>query len=632
MRDKICDLWAVGLCFLAAAVWIGFNYFQFTSFGYKDWDLALYAQVSWNICRGSCSSTLWGMNFLGNHAEYIAFFAAPIYCLFRHPLTLLVLNALLFAFGAYIFYVIARYKLGHLPGLMFLLFYLLHPANIYMLSYEFHFESFAPCFIFLAYYFFERDRFRAFFITCLALCLIKENIVTIVVMFGFLGLFFKGKKRWLWGLAPIALGCAVFYLELFVLIPYFHKISSQSVYWSMYQSYGSTPVQIAGNIATQPAKLFFDIFSAPNRLYFQQLFGPHLLFALISPHILALGLPIFLQNLLATAWTNHTIYFHYAATVVPMILLAVMNTFALFKKVMTPVKFLIIVFVLSVGVAGHSFNNCEYLARRVDWWWGNPLNSHYERLVRQVDKNEPVVASFAFLGHLTERPELYSFYYVAQGSNSLNGLPFVLPSRVRTAVLDFDEPELFARFSNEPLVNAQRINREFFYNGWKWADSTEDLVLLKKDLPEGRLLVEVLPAPALTAQGQKRLNFDIALSAVRPVVQCAARGDCRLEVRFDWLSLSAEQISRAVRMQVTQNGRSFYVTEHIPGYMIYPSVLWKKNDLVREYFVLRLPPLAAGSYDLELGLIPASFDNFNKYPAGMPLDTPMRKVASFELD
>jgi uncharacterized membrane protein len=603
-RLRSHDVFAVVICVLAAAFWINYNCLQFKHFGYMDWDLALYAQVVGNICHGSCRPSLWGMNFLGNHSEYIAFLAAPVYCLFHHPLTLVVLNVLLFMTGAYILYLIARSKLGSLPGLAILAAYLICPANYYMLSFEFHFESFAPCFIFLAYYFFERNRLRPFLIACLVLCLIKENMPTIVVMFGLVAVFVKKENRWLWCLAPIVMGGAVFFLDLFVLIPYFHQTVSQSVYWGLYQQYGHTPAQIAGNMAANPFKLVQDIFSQNNQVYLLDLFGPYVIPAVFSPQILVLGLPIFLQNLLSSAWTNHTIYFHYAATLVPFIMLATVHGLSAVRRKVKPAVFLTLVSVLLVAGIGHANWESGLLVERMSTW-DNSMNEFYRTFLKKVPRGEPVIASFAFLSHLTERPELYSFHYLWNGTNTLSGVPFVLPAHVRIALLDFDESSTYAEFAESPVPTASRISREFLDNGWTFEDAMADLVLLRKNNPEGRKLVEVLPVASPVAI-KVELDPQIALADLKTTVRCSSPQECRLEIRFDWLSRAAQQSARAIRLDMTRGGKRVYSTEHIPGYMIYPPVLWKPNEIVREYFILQLP---SGRYDLQIGLIPVVFVN-----------------------
>ena len=70
------DLWdmlAGAICILTFFFWLGLLAWKYYSFGYYDWDLAMYAQVMGNLKHGSLYSSLMGMNFLGNHAEYISF-------------------------------------------------------------------------------------------------------------------------------------------------------------------------------------------------------------------------------------------------------------------------------------------------------------------------------------------------------------------------------------------------------------------------------------------------------------------------------------------------------------------------------------------------------------------------------
>jgi len=137
------DAVALGVCVLAYFFWADLLTNKFYSLGYYDWDFDLAAQTMWNLCHGSTRVSLYGTNFLANHSEYFAFLLVPVYSFFQHPLTLIHLNLLSFFGGAFVFYRIAQKNIGSWMAICFMTLFIIHPANIFMLLYEFHFESLA---------------------------------------------------------------------------------------------------------------------------------------------------------------------------------------------------------------------------------------------------------------------------------------------------------------------------------------------------------------------------------------------------------------------------------------------------------------------------------------------------------
>ncbi len=186
-RKKIAfdkpDLLALSVCLLALIFWIGLLFKKFVCFGYDDWDLAMYAQAVWALTQGSIKSSIFGTSFLANHAEYIAFFIAPLYKIFPSAFTLIVLKAFAFTSGAFVFYLITKHLLDWRMGLTFMLLYLVHPANFLMMIYEFHFENLAIPFVFLMFYFHLKQRLIPFLICTFFATIIKENISLAAIFF-----------------------------------------------------------------------------------------------------------------------------------------------------------------------------------------------------------------------------------------------------------------------------------------------------------------------------------------------------------------------------------------------------------------------------------------------------------------
>lgn len=155
------DLIASFICIGMFFYWLNLLLKKFLNFGYYDWDLAMYAQATWALSQGSFYSSIFGTNFFTNHAEYIAFFIAPIYKLFPSAFTLIVLKILSFVIGSFVFYLITKKLLGWRLGILFMLLYQSHPANAFMMIYEFHYETW-PLSLFFHVLFLYQSKINSF--------------------------------------------------------------------------------------------------------------------------------------------------------------------------------------------------------------------------------------------------------------------------------------------------------------------------------------------------------------------------------------------------------------------------------------------------------------------------------------
>ena len=456
------------ICILGFFFWVALLSYKYAYFGYYDWDLAIYDQIAWSLCQGSVSTSLIGWNFLADHAHYIAFLVAPVYYLFPHPLTLIYLELFSFFAGAFVFYKIAKIFLDEWVALTLMVLYIIHPANIFMLFYEFHFESLSIGLIFLLFYFFLKEKFKPFLWTAVLLILIKENMPLIVSMFGIYGLLFKKNKKIEWGLVSLFLGLFFFIATLFIVMPLIRRDlpASNNIYWSLYGQLGDSPLAILQTIFLNPAQVFSIIWTKQNWLYICQLFSSFIFLAPFSPHILMLGGPLILQNLLSGAWQQHTIYFHYAATIVPFVVIAYAHSLAFIKNKIgrfALVGMLTLTIVLSLLNCYRFWNAWQAKVQS----WSHPLACIKEDMVQRIPKDAGVVASFDVLSHLSHRKHLYAFYNVWKDINYFTGQsPFILPHQVQYALINFHDPWLQGdlRFNNE--FTRERLKKFFTSGHW----------------------------------------------------------------------------------------------------------------------------------------------------------------------
>lgn len=204
--------------------WVSFSviavkqYHHFAHFNPSD--LALYNQIQWNNLHGRFfASSVSGSNFATHNSPFLLLLT-PLYALWPHPETLLVLKTVFLGLSVIPFYLIVKTVLGREYTLPLSGAFLLYP---FLAAQNFaapHEICFAPFFLLFLFYFFSIEKFKPF-IVFLVLCLsIKEHIALIAVLFGFFAWRKKRNLRWI--LWPWILGFGWGLLSLAIIVHYQH--------------------------------------------------------------------------------------------------------------------------------------------------------------------------------------------------------------------------------------------------------------------------------------------------------------------------------------------------------------------------------------------------------------------------
>lgn len=479
----------LSVCAVAFFIWCYLLSYKYAHFGYNDWDLAFYTQACWQLLHGSQFTSITGINYFGNHSCFITLLNLPFFALVPHPLTLILLKLLAYLVAACLFYKIAYESSGQGTALVLMVLYIIFPANIFSILYEFNPESFAPPILFWMYMVFQKKQWWSFFVASILLMLIKENMALVVCAYGLYGFLSGGsppKVSWF----NFFSGAVIFYVLVVHVIPYYHHLTYHPfIARYAYLGLGHSIGEMIFNMFTQPQKIIEGVFTGVNGRYVLSLFGPLLLPVLFSWQSLFIISPVLLQHLLSDSPSEHSIYYHYGSTIAPFIFLALMRTLSLccqkFNRKIYNVMLLLLVFVSIMFL-------CCFL---------NPfvykLDYHRDRLdavrwgfVDSVPSQEGVIATFDYLAPLSLRKDLYSFNKVYDESylspqeiksSELNaGRSFVLPDQVHYALIDFRDPWLMRSFKFWPQGTSKRV-RSFLETGhWKVIKSYGSIVLLRR--------------------------------------------------------------------------------------------------------------------------------------------------------
>jgi uncharacterized membrane protein len=301
------------------------SYLSFT--GYDSFDKALMYQIFWNTFHGNFFySSINESCYFAGHCAWIFLLFLPFYEIYPHPITLSVISSLLISLGALPVYWLAREKLGKdIYGIFFAIIYLMYPPLSWMYLESIKAEIFAVPLLLFTFYYFQKEDFKKFLIFMLLSLMCKENISLVIFMFGIYALLNKKDKKWI--IMPVMAGLLCFILEFKLLMPYFLPPSGNpfpvgDLIGVRYGHLGHNFTEIIKTILLHPLFTFEYAFKWEKIHYIYQLLLPLAFLPLLKPKILLIALPIFAQNLLSNCPYQYSIYFHYNAVLVAILIIA----------------------------------------------------------------------------------------------------------------------------------------------------------------------------------------------------------------------------------------------------------------------------------------------------------------------
>jgi uncharacterized membrane protein len=319
---------------MAALVWTAillyiviFSYLtvlEHVAFETTAFDLGNMDQAVWNSLRGRLLPfTNWGEEGtrLAYHVDPILVLISPLYLLYSDPRTLLVLQTVVVALGAWPIYLLSRERLGsNLGANVFPLAYLLFPALQAANMFDFHPTTLVAGLFPYAFYFLEKRRYALFFLFTVLIMSCKEEMALLAVMLGLYALFWQ--RNWRVGTATIILGILWFVAAVYVIIPHYNP-QGRSPYLGAYSHLGQGPLGILKTAVTDPMAVVQALSTRDKLVYLRDLLLPVGFLSLLGPQVLSLFLPSLGIILLSSDPQVYTLEkFHYASPLVPVVVLA----------------------------------------------------------------------------------------------------------------------------------------------------------------------------------------------------------------------------------------------------------------------------------------------------------------------
>ena len=296
-------------------------------------DMGNMDQAVWSIIHGqilhqticnvvsdtNCYSAA-GFSRFAIHFEPMLFPVSLFYVIWSGPKTLLVLQTLIVASGAFPAFWLARLRLrNELAAVGIALLYLLYPAQQQATIFEFHAVTFTASLLLFTLYFMYTRRTVWLFIFAILSMACKEEIPLVIACFGLWSIIFQ--QRWRTGLGLVLLSIGWIGVTFWA---YRHfSPTGHPLLASRYSYLGNGPVEIIRNFLLHPVSLIHQhVLESSHRKYLRILLAPAGYLPLLAPWILVLAVPSIAINLFSSDPNQYLGVFHYSAEIVPILVFA----------------------------------------------------------------------------------------------------------------------------------------------------------------------------------------------------------------------------------------------------------------------------------------------------------------------
>lgn len=635
-------------------------------------DLGIMDQAIWNTIHGQvlhqtiCNTvgdtncvSLNGISRFAIHFEPILFPISLLYLIAPTPKTLVVLQTLVVASGAFPAFWLARLRLrNEWAAAVIALLYLLLPAQQQATIFDFHAVTLTIAFLMFMLYFMYTRRTVWLFVFALLSLACKEEIAGVIVLCGLWTLLLQG--RWRSGLALILLAFAWTGLGLFVI----HLVSptGHSLLTDRYTYLGNSPLQIARTILLHPSTMLKQhVLESSHLFYIRTLLSQTGYLALLAPWVLILATPTIALNLLSADKQMYSGLFQYSAEIVPILIFATSEALVLLfwlirvvqaryvakQRAMqapshggTPIRqrasslpsalrvgLLVIAlgYVLTTTLRADTARGSLPFSQGFHWPQGSAHVALAQSFINQIPQQASVSAQSSLAPHLSHRANIYLFPY----ADTVADYVFL---DVTSDIYPFYGSSDYIREAKKILLNGS----------YGIVDAHDGYLLLKKGLPapgvssfsavqpdataDEKLVLPNLPrnfCSYIIPPAQQKIPHPVQVTFqdaddTTPTVELLGF-NVNVPSKFSisagymtvttyWRVLTPTVDPLQIALFVTnKSGREYIVSTDVPSLLWCQTHTWKPGMLVRltsQVFSLRDIGIKAGPASVSLALIP----------------------------
>ena len=342
------------------------------------------------------------------HLSPIYYVLLPIYCIFPHPITLALSQALVVASSVIPLVLIARrMNFSRWQTILAAICIAAYPALHGGTFYDLHENCFLTPLILWFFYFLEKNSHLGMILTSIGVFLVKED-APVYIAFIALYLIFSNRKK-LFGVGLLALSIGYFFFALAILAKYGEGAMNWR-YMNLMLPGQDSLIYVVLNIVQNPAHALSVCFSVEKIEFLLQIFLPMAGAALLikrADRIILLG-PLVLITLLSDYVYQHSIYFQYNFGIIAILFyLALLNL----KDIAPKFKQFILIVMATASVISY-VSLCSPYMTVGNTYKNNQENIQiYNEAVEKIDRDRSVAATTYLVPHLYDCKELYEVQY-----------------------------------------------------------------------------------------------------------------------------------------------------------------------------------------------------------------------------
>ena len=384
---------------------------SYHSFGF---DLGLFNQTFWNTTQGRPFESTMSQaqpiphSLFGDHFSPIFWLIVPFYYAYPHPETLVVIQTLALALGAWPVYLLAKLKLPNGYPLLWVVAYFLFIPLAYINLDDFHEVTFAVAPLGFALYFLERGRMGPFLLSLLITLLVKEEMALIGAGFGAYVLL--SRRKWKVGVGVLVGSLLAFAAVIQVVIPFFANGHPYPYIGERYSEVGGSLRGILTTVVTDPLRIARSLLQ-PKKIYFVvALFGSTLGLSALAGWASVVLLPTLGYLLLSNYVPQFSFTSQYSAPLIPLIAGTAILAMARMKQsFQRPVMAAVVASSLAFSWA---FGDMPF-SRKFDpsLYTTQSRYTTFVRYLAVIPRDATVSAENGFPSHLSERRYIYDYGY-----------------------------------------------------------------------------------------------------------------------------------------------------------------------------------------------------------------------------
>jgi uncharacterized membrane protein len=414
----------VGAMLLYAAYISAYSAQKHWTFQTTGYDLSLYIQSLWNTLHGDFLRLTIApgvKHFLSWYFTPSVVLLTPVYALWPSPVTLLIVQSVVVALGAWPIFQLVKEHLGA-PWLAagYACVYLMFPALLAANVYDFHGITLTAPLLIWTWYLAQRRRWTGYGVVAVVTAGFREEAALMLLMMGLLLIADPGRRKaGIWTVLGSAIWFAVLVL---VAVP---MVRATSVYMDQISRFGylgNSPAQVLTNLVAHPELALIEL-SRPEKIgYLLHLFAPVGYLSMFAPVMLLPVLPTLLMNLMAASPPAYSpVLFQYNAPLPPFIVLAAaMGSSRLAgwigarsapRRRLAQVALFAFVLLMSVGYQ----LKLSYLPFSPFFRWPQ-ITAHHQlgwQIAESIPPDAIVSAQNQLAPHVSNRRTVYVFPYVA---------------------------------------------------------------------------------------------------------------------------------------------------------------------------------------------------------------------------